>query len=187
MLIRRFAFALASVACSLASLGCGGGPPAAKATPPKVEPAIDAPSALADAARALAGTWRCSGSVYGPDGAAASEVTVDVRLDGGLDEAWLQTVFAVASGKYKYKFTSYRTFDSSSSKWVNVIVDNLRGHAVSRSTDGVTWTGDSSGPIGTMKIRDTETIVAPGKVKMVGQYSLDGSNWSTGYDLSCDK
>ena len=187
MLVRPLAFVLASVACSLAYLGCGGSPAAAKATPPKVEPAIDAPSALADAARALAGTWRCSGSVYGPDGAAASEVSVNVRLDAGLDEAWLQTTFAVATGKYKYKFASHRTFDSSSNKWVNVIVDNLGGHAVSRSTDGVTWTGDSSGPMGTMKIRDTETFISPGKLKMLGQYSLDGSSWSTGYDLSCDK
>ncbi|WP_395847388.1 DUF1579 domain-containing protein [Cystobacter fuscus] len=147
-------------------------------------PATHAP--LADAARALAGTWRCNGAIYGGDGAASpSKVTLNVSL--GLDKAWLQTEFVVSSGKYKYNFNSYRTFDTSSSKWVNVIVDNLGGHAVSSSTDGVIWTGESSGPMGKMEIRDTETLVSPGEVNMLGQYSLDGRNWSTGYELSCKR
>jgi hypothetical protein len=41
--------------------------------------------------------------------------------------------------------------------------------------------------MGAMKIRDTETIVSPGTVKMLGQYSPDGSGWSTGYELSCSR
>ncbi|WP_433932742.1 DUF1579 domain-containing protein [Sorangium cellulosum] len=215
MSIRPSAFLFAAIACSPVFLGCGGGslkspagpeavplarqaptthslpdavpnPAAAKATTPEVELASTAAPALADAARALAGAWGCSGSVYGPGGAASpSEVTLNVTL--ALDKAWLQTEFVVLSGEYKYKFNSYRTFDTSSRKWVNVIVDNLGGHAVSWSADGVTWTGESSGPMGGMKIRDTETIVSPGKVNMLGQYSLDGKSWSTGYDLSCKK
>lgn len=207
MFIRPSAFLFAAIACSLVFHGCGGrflkspegpeaithappeafpNPAAAKATTPKVEPASTAASALADTARTLAGTWNCSGSVYGADGAASpSKVTLDVSL--GLDSAWLQTRFVVSSGKYKYNFNSYRTFDTSSSKWVNVIVDNLGGHAVSWSTDGVVWSGESSGPMGKMEIRDTETIVSPGEVNMLGQYSLDGRNWGTGYELSCKK
>jgi hypothetical protein len=70
---------------------------------------------------------------------------------------------------------------------VNVIVDNMGGHALSGSTDGVTWTGESSSPMGGMQIRDTETLVSPRELTMLGQYSLDGQRWSTGYDLSCKK
>ncbi|WIG92919.1 DUF1579 domain-containing protein [Myxococcus sp. SDU36] len=142
-------------------------------------------SARVDSAKALAGTWTCTGSVHGPGGASPSEVTLDVRPD--LDKTWLRTDFAVLSGEYKYKFTSYRTFDAASSKWVNVIVDNLGGHAKALSTDGITWLGESSGPMGEMRIRDTEHVVSPGMMNMRGQYSLDGRTWNTGYDLSCKK
>lgn len=177
----------ASVACSLALLGCGGSPAAAGASPPTLEPDLRAPSPLAQAATALAGTWHCRGSVHGPDGPAPSEVILDFRRDVELDEAWLQAVFAVSSGKYDYRFTSYRTFDTASSTWVNVIVDNLGGHTVSRSTDGVVWTGESSGPMGGMKIRDTEARVSAFELNLLGQYSVDGKRWKTGYDLSCAK
>ena len=131
------------------------------------------------------GTWRCSGSIYGPDGPSLSEASLNVRFD--LDHAWLLTELVVSAGRYKYNFHAYRTFDRPSNKWVNVIVDNLGGHAVSWSADGATWTGESRGPMGEMAIRDTETTVAPGGLTMRGQYSLDGKAWSTGYDLSCKK
>jgi hypothetical protein len=58
---------------------------------------------------------------------------------------------------------------------------------VSRSADGVIWTGESTSPMGKIQIRDTETLVSPGEMKMLGQYSPDGESWSTGYDLSCRK
>ncbi|MCP3141585.1 DUF1579 domain-containing protein [Pyxidicoccus xibeiensis] len=149
------------------------------------EPAVTAASALVDSAKALAGTWTCSGAVHGPGGASPSEVTLEVRPE--LDKAWLRTDFVVLTGEYKYKFTSYRTFDAASSEWVNVIVDNMGGHARSSSKDGHIWIGESSGPMGEMKIRDTEKLVSPGMMNMRGQYSLDGRNWSTGYELSCKK
>lgn len=173
MCIRSFTISLSALT-SLALLGCG-----------RLEPSATAASALADSARVLTGTWGCRGAVYGPDGPSPSEVTLDVRLD--LDEAWLRTEFVVSSGKYQYAFASYRSFDPASSEWVNVSVDNLGGHALSRSTDAVTWTGESSGPMGGMQIQDTETLVSPGEVHLLGQYSLDGKGWRTGYDLSCKK
>ena len=150
------------------------------------EPRGTTESPLAESARALEGSWRCSGAVYGPDGAPSpSEVRLDVRLE--LDSAWLRTDFAVLSGEHPYKFSSYRTFHASSGQWVNVILDNLRGHARSSSTDAVTWTGESSGPMGSMKIRDTETIASDGVVSLLGQYSFDGTGWRNGYDLSCQR
>ncbi len=173
---QRFSFV--AIAGSLLLLGCAGNPAPA--------PATAAASPLAHAADALSGSWQCRGSIYGPDGSPSpSEVTVDVKLD--LDAAWLQAAFAVSSGTHKYKFSSYRTFDKSSNKWVNVIVDNLGGHATSASTDGVVWVGDSHGPMGTMAIRDTETVVSSNEMKMLGQYSLDGATWRTGYELSCER
>lgn len=184
---RSFTFSLAPIVCSLSLLACGVNPAPAEAATQKPESAPQDLSPLAEAAETLTGTWRCSGDVHGPDGPAPSEVVFDVRLDQELDETWLQAAFAVSSGKYKYKFTSYRTFHPSSSRWSNVIVDNLGGHTVAWSTDGVIWTGESNGPMGEMQIKDTETVVSPGKINLLGQYSLDGKSWKTGYDLSCAK
>lgn len=40
--------------------------------------------------------------------------------------------------------------------------------------------------MGELKIRDSEALLAPGKLTLLGQYSLDGgTSWSTGYELSC--
>ena len=183
--IRSAASSSTALVCSLVLHGCGG----TSSKPPAVpEAARHAPAStpLAESARALTGRWHCSGAIYGADGAASpSQVTLDVELD--LDSAWLRTEFAVSSGKYGYGFKSYRTFDSSSKKWSNVIVDNMGGHAVSSSIDGVTWIGESHGPMGKMEIRDTETLTSPSALTLLGQYSLDTRSWSTGYDLSCSK
>ena len=99
---------------------------------------------------------------------------LDTRLV--LDDARLRTDFVVASGRYPYELTAHRTFEVSSGTWVSLIVDNLGGHAASRSADGITWTGTSRGPMGEMQIRDSETMLSPGRMIMLGQYSLDGRN-----------
>lgn len=158
---------------------------AAKAPTSTVEPSATATSVLADTARHLTGRWACSGAIHGPGGASPSEVAVEVMPE--LDKAWLRTDFTVSSGEYKYKFTSYRTFDAASREWTNVIVDNLGGYSTSSSTDGITWLGESRGPMGEMRIRDTEDAVSPGEMNMRGEYSRDGLNWSTGYALSCKR
>jgi hypothetical protein len=181
----RLPAALLSVACSLMSLGCGR---AALTSPPDSAAGdLQTPTAvLTDSAKALSGRWSCSGSIHGPDGSPSpSEVSLEIRLE--LDQAWLRTDFVALSGAHEYDFTSYRTFHPLPNQWVNVIVDNLGGHAVSSSDDGVTWTGESRGPMGGMQIRDLETLAAPGELTMRGQYSLDGKSWRTGYDLACRK
>ncbi|AKQ63699.1 hypothetical protein A176_000611 [Myxococcus hansupus] len=187
MFIRPFAVVFAAM---VGLLGCRGssakGPEGFKAGQPSVvEPPVTAESALSHAAKELVGTWTCRGSVHGPGGASPSEVTFDIKPD--LDKAWLRADFAVVSGEYPYKFTAYRTFDAAAGQWGNVIVDNMGGDARSSSTDGVTWLGTSSGPMGAMNIRDTERVVSPGVMKMRGQYQMDGQDWSTGYDLDCRK
>lgn len=111
---------------------------------------------------------------------------MNIALARELDSAWLRTTFTVTSGKYPYKFISYRTFDASAKVWTNVIVDNLRGLATSKSADGATWLGESSGPMGAMKIRDTESIVSAQKMRMRGEYSRDGG-WALGYELGCER
>lgn len=185
-------------ACSLGLAACGGPPPAPRAavgvaeagtatTPPSAAViTTSAASALAEAARALVGTWDCRGSVFGPEGPSPSRVSLETRP--ALDGAWLHTEFAVTSGKYPYEFSAYRTFQASSGAWVSLIADNLGGHTVSRSADGVTWTGTSSSPMGELQIKDSENVLAPGKLALLGQYSLDGgATWSTGYELACTK
>jgi hypothetical protein len=169
------------IACSFTGLGCDR---AALASPP--DAATPSGTALTGAAKALAGRWSCRGPIHGPDGSpSASEVDLDVQLD--LEQAWLRTEFVTVSGAYPYAFTSYRTFHPGPTEWVSVIVDNLGGYAVSSSRDGVTWTGESTGPMGGMQIKDVETLAPSGELAMRGQYSLDGKSWRTGYDLVCRK
>lgn len=139
--------------------------------------------ALVEANANLAGTWRCTGSVFGPEGASPSEASLEVAPF--LDGAWLQSKLAVTSGKYHYKFDAFRSFNATTQTWTSVIIDNLGGHAASSSGDAIAWTGKATSPMGTMDIRDTETFVSQGELKMLGQYSQDGSTWSTGYDLIC--
>jgi hypothetical protein len=153
------------------------------AEPPKPAPAPE----LVAAAKAQVGTWRCAGNVFGPDGAPrATKAVLKTKVD--LDKFWLQSSFAETAGKNKFKFTSYRTFDAASKKWSSVMLDNWGGYAVSTSSDGVAWEGTSHSPMGTMKAKDTETVVSPREVKMAGQYSSDnGKTWVPGYDLTCKK
>lgn|SRR5690606_17054038 len=123
---RTWTLPLTYLGCSLSHPACGVDPePVEMATP---QPQVTLPSRLAEAAETLTGTWRCSGAVHGPDGPAPSEV--EVRLDGKLDDAWLQAGFSVSSGKDAYNFTLHRTFHPSSNQWLNVIVDNLAGHTM---------------------------------------------------------
>jgi hypothetical protein len=95
-------------------------PPAATTITPTTASAARESTPLAESASDLAGAWRCSGPIHGPDRPAPSEVTLE-----------------------------------------------------------------SSGPMGGMKIRDTETVVSSDQLKMLGEYLTDGTNWRTGYDLSC--
>jgi hypothetical protein len=179
MFTRLTVLSIAAVGSSL-SFGCGRPLPAAAPAP-----AASAGPVFAQAARDLVGTWQCQGAIHGPDGASPSEVALDVGLV--LDGTWIRTAFVVTSGKYPYQFQSLRAFDAKSSEWVNVIVDNMAGHALSRSREGVTWTGESHGPMGKLVIRDTDTLEPSGSLHLLGQYSLDGSSWSTGYDVSCQR
>lgn len=192
--VRRTPACLLPVVCSLLWLGCGSpshaapAPAAASAaaTPPSAEPATAASSALAEAATALQGAWSCHGSVVGPEGPSPSSARLAATL--ALDGTWLRTELVVTAGKYPYEFTAYRTFQSSVGTWLSLIVDNLGGHSVSRSTDGALWTGTSSSAMGELQIKDSETLLAPGKLALLGQYSLDGgTSWNTGYDLTCQR
>lgn len=188
---------LLPLACSLLSLGCGSASHAAPApaTPGASTASASAPApdgerrapaspALAEAAATLQGTWRCRGSVAGPEGPSPSTVSLQATL--ALHDTWLRTDFVVTSGKYPYQFTAYRTFDPSSQSWLSLIADNLGGHTVSRSADGVTWTGTASSRMGELQIRDSESLLAPGELKLRGEYSADGGqSFHTGYELSC--
>lgn len=141
---------------------------------------------LEEAAEALTGTWHCQGAIHGPDGPSPSEVTLEVALV--LDRTWLRSEFRTTSGKHAYAFVSHRTFDPASGHGVNVLVDNQGGHALSRSTDGKVWTGESHGAMGSMQIRDTDQLVSPKELRVEGRYSTDGgASFATGYDLSCRK
>ena len=169
----------------------GGKPAIAPGEPnPAAPPAPAPPPELLAAAKAATGAWKCKGTVFNPDGTSRPTTgIIKTKLD--LDKFWLQSSFAESTGKMKYKFTSYRTFDAASKKWTQVMLDNWGGYQVSTSMgpadNVITWEGQTVSMMGTMKAKDTETLTSPKETKMAGQYSKDGKTWVNGYDVTCTK
>ena len=147
--------------------------PAADKAAPAAQMAPPAPPAeIAAAAKAMAGTWKCNGSMMMPDGTSAPmKATMKTKI--ALDKFWAQTSFAETK-KNGFKFESYRTFDGK--KWHGVQVDNMGGQEVSWS-DGpkenkTVWETTSRSAMGEAKARHYEEVVGK-EIKMWGEYSMD--------------
>ncbi|HVK74337.1 MAG TPA: hypothetical protein VM734_13495 [Kofleriaceae bacterium] len=165
---------------------------AEKAAKPAELPVPVAPTELADAGKALAGTWKCKGQGFAPDGTAAPmAATMKLKLDTTLDKFWIRGNFA-ETGKKKgaYKFENFTTFDPASKKWTRVMVDNMGG-VETMTSDGpkdgkTTWEGTSRSSMGTGKARHYEETAGK-EVKMWGEWSVDGKTWTKGYEAVCKK
>lgn len=178
--------------------------PAAKAPTPAAKPAPappagdkaqapmqmpTAPAEVAAAVKAMAGTWRCQGSTFMPDGT-ATPIKATMKTKIALDKFWAQVSFVETGKKNGYKFESYRTFDGK--KWHGLMVDNMGGSEVSTS-DGpkenkVIWEGSGRSAMGEAKARHHEELLSAREVKMWGEWSMDkGKTWVKGYDATCKK
>lgn len=155
--------------------------PAAQMTPPAP------PAEVAAAVKAMAGTWKCNGSMMMPDGTSAPmKATMKTKIS--LDKFWAQTSFAETK-KNGFKFEAYRTFDGK--KWHGVQVDNMGSQEVSWS-DGpkenkAVWEATSRSAMGEAKARHYEETVGK-EIKMWGEYSMDkGKTYVKAYEATCKK
>jgi hypothetical protein len=132
---------------------------------PMQKPAV--PQEVTDMLKGAAGTWRCTGKNFLPDGTSVDmKATMTMKAD--LDSYWVHESFVAPMGKAgNYKFEAYMTFDSAAKKWRRVQVDNMGGE----------MSGEA--PMTAMKMdMDMEGVGAMGNGKFRDHY--DGSDMKAG-------
>src|SRR5262249_7330005 len=157
--------------------------PATPATPAAGEkkPAMEMPKPakeIEDLAKAMGGTWKCTGKVHEPDGTSA-DVTGNVSGKQDIDKMWIHETFTQTKVKTPYKFEAYIGYDGAAKKWSRVSFDNM-GMWEQTSSDGGdaagawTWTGSASGMGMSPKVKTVHTKVSDKEFKLEGTMSMDG-------------
>ncbi len=171
----------------------------AKAAAPKVDakaemPTPKVPSEVLDMAKAMAGTWKCTGSTFGTDGAPIP-MTATMKSKADLDGFWIHDSFEAKMGKtQKFKFESFMTYDASSKKWRYVMLDNWGTQSIGTSDgmkDGKMDVNMDTlgGAMGPGLFRDHLDASDPKSgMKMMGEASMDkGKTWMKVYEQTCKK
>lgn len=164
---------------------------AAGQAPPMPEP----PAAVAEAAKKMAGTWKCEGTSH-MMGTMPMAGTMTFKLDPS--KMWIVGTWKSKKTKEMPSMTAleYRTFDASQNKWVQVGVDTMGGWGTATSAGpeqpgNVEWVGDffMLGQGGKpMKVKTTETLVSPKEVRLVSTGSKDGgTTWQPMWEATCKK
>jgi len=167
-----------------------GGAGAQPAAPPAPTPAAE----VAEAAKKMAGSWKCDGKV--PEGmmgpAHATSATMTWKLD--LDKFWMVGSYAEKKTKdnpMPYKFVEYRTYNTATKKWNRVSVGNMGdwGEDMATAAEGekVTWEGKGHMGAMTMWGRTWEEAKGPKEVHVWGEFSMDGKKYQPAFDVTCKK
>ncbi len=196
-----------SVLADTPTKGAPAAPPvdAKKAPEPKKDvakmPDMPKPDAqIADVAKAMTGTWKCTGKVAmdpaKPTEMVDAKATLTHKLSTELDKWWIQSNLSAPMGKMTYKMVAYTTYNPLEKKWTRYSIDNMGGAEWSSSTgvkDGkLVWDGDFLGQMAMggsnkAKTRNTEDMTDPKNVKIKGEMSMDGKTWMTGHEMTCKK
>jgi hypothetical protein len=180
-------------------------PPADKKAPPADKKAPDAKPVdtaakppempkpapeLVEMAKAMNGTWKCTGQA--DLGGSMGDVKATISHKADLDNFWIQTSFTGTAGKLPpFKFTMLTTYDAASKKFWRTRVTGRGGHAVEWGTAAgtkVSWEGDARMMGNDIKTRETEEMVSPKEVHVVGEMSKDGGKtWTKDHDATCKK
>lgn len=169
--------------------------PKAPEAPKKME-APKPPAEIAELAKTMVGTWKCTGKATmnpaDPTQMSDMKSTMTYKVDATMDKFWITGTMASQS-KPTVKGMMHTTYDTTAKKWYRVGVDNMGGSETAWSTgvkDGkVVWDGDARMPgMGTMKTRTTETMAAGGKeITIVAEGTMDGKTWLKGWEATCKK
>jgi hypothetical protein len=163
------------------------------ATPPK--PA-EAPPELADFAKKMGGTWKCTGQAEVMGQMIDVNATITHKVDATLNKFWIQTSFSGSAAKMPkappMKSLWYTSYDPNAKKLWRVTMNARGGHGWELGTVSDTklsWEGEQHWADGTdAKVRGTEEWVSPKEVKAVGEYSKDGGKtWTKDHDATCKK
>ena len=162
-------------------------------TPPVAPKPAEAPPELAEMAKGMAGTWKCTGQAEMGGQMLDVKATITHRVDPNLNKFWVVSNFIGTAAKMPaFKFTGYMTYDATAKKLWRTAVNARGGHGWAWGTIAdkkVTWEGEQRWPSGVdVKARDTEEMVSPKEMKVLGEYSKDGGKtWSKDHEAVCKK
>lgn len=187
-----FALALlAGIAHADSKAGSGSAATPSTATPPAAKPPeMKPPQELADQAKAMAGTWNCTGSA--DLGGQTYDVKGTITHKTDLDGWWIMsTINATANGKIPMHGMFMTTYDPTAKKWYRTTANARGGHGTAWGTTAdkkVMWEGDAHFAMGDVKVRGSEELVSPKEAHVVGEYSKDGGKtWAKDHDITCKK
>jgi hypothetical protein len=150
------------------------------------------PPELAELAKAVSGTWRCTGQAADATMKMVN-MTATLRNKIDLDSWWVHGSFEARMGKEPFKFESFTTYDPESKKWKRVMVESgsmwSNGESAGLKDNKVEWTMTSHSSRGDAMFRDHEDVSDPkAGVKMSGELSMDGGKtWMPVYTMACKK
>lgn len=151
------------------------------------------PQELADMAKSMSGTWKCTGKALGEDMKTMQDMKGTAKPKLAMNGYWLQLSYEAKMGKMPYRFESYITVDAASHQWRRVMVDGFGGQSVGTSTgpkdNKMDWNLESTGPMGASMFRDHEdwSDLKAG-YKTWGEMSMDkGKTWVKVYEQICKK
>ena len=179
--------------------GNAAGAAAVVAPPPKTPPPMPemkpAPE-VAEAAKAMSGSYKCKGNVMNPDGSSKPSLG-SLKISADMDGYYLLVDLAQQKTKENptpFKAHMFRTYDPSSKTWSMVMIATAPGAPiVATTTDAmsgpVTWT--STGAMMGQKFTEKSHEEFDAKSKslhMWGEYSMDGGKtFLKDYDTTCKK
>ncbi len=196
--LSQMVFAVAM--CGAGLVYAGPGDTKAQPAPPPTGAKMDMPKGppqeIADMAKAMDGTWKCTGTDMGMDGSSMkfnASMTSKTDLDGWWQHDSLVGTSGEGKTAMKFKMESYTTFDAGMKKWHSVSVMNDGGQMVGQS-DGMKdmkmdTTADTWGPMGQGMFKDHVDASDMKKgVHMWGEVSIDkGKTFKPVYDMMCKK
>jgi hypothetical protein len=166
----------------------------AKAAPPadakKAAEAMKmkAPPEVAEMAKSVVGTWKCTGTLINPmDGSTMpAKMTMVNKVDA--DKAWITSTLSGLPNK----MSMMATYDANSKKWYRIITDSTGGSDVSWAASPaggkMVWEGEGRGMnMKPWKTKITEETVSPKEVKMMGEYAIDGKTYAKTWEAVCKK
>jgi uncharacterized protein DUF1579 len=163
--------------------------PAAK----KPEP-MKAPQEIADMAKSMGGSWKCTGkaAMDPANPAAMTDMKMSLKMTTDLGGWWIKNTMDAGA---MFKGEEYITYDPTAKKFISLMRDSMGGSETKTSMgmkdNKMVWEGDARSAMPGMTAAKSRSTVdmtdAKAGVKMTGEYSMDGKTWMKAWEASCKK
>jgi hypothetical protein len=167
-------------------------PPPPAAPPRKAPPSMARPTAeVAELAKALIGTWRCTGTLPGArEDDPAIELTAVLRYRFDVEKVWLHDELEAKTDAASWRLEGFVTYDPSVKAWRRVGIGGDGGYLIATAPAVkdhlLTWDGTIEGPRGAASLRERVDLADPKALKLTRERSTDqGQTWAPTLQLSC--